>query len=106
MPLSSRAAVAALLITISAPAALAQAPAAPPAASAPGGTYRPAFEGYRRFSEQPLAPWKDSNDRVAEIGGWKAYAREAAGAGQAASPAAPAASAAAGHPGHHDHRQP
>lgn len=39
--------------------------------------YTSAFDGYRRFSEEELVPWRASNDRVREIGGWQAYAREA-----------------------------
>lgn len=78
MLLPARAAVTALLTTLWATAAFAQSPSASNAASGPAPTYRSAFEGYQRFSEQPVTPWKASNDRVAQIGGWKAYAREAA----------------------------
>ena len=39
--------------------------------------YVSAFEAYTRYADQPLASWKTSNDEVARIGGWKAYAREA-----------------------------
>lgn len=36
------------------------------------------FDGYAPYAHQPVAPWRKSNDRVGEIGGWRAYAREAA----------------------------
>jgi len=38
--------------------------------------YRSVFTDYRGLSEQPLAPWRESNDTVGRIGGWRAYARE------------------------------
>ena len=49
--------------------------------------YRSALEGYQRYSDEPVQPWRESNDNVGKIGGWRVYAREAQGA-----PAAPAAS--------------
>lgn len=71
-------------------AASAQTPAAP-------GEYRSAFEGYQPYSESKMVPWKEANDTVGKIGGWRAYAKEAA-EGQAqqghAGHAAPAANAA------------
>jgi hypothetical protein len=52
-----------------------------PAANRPAVHYRSAFEGYRAFDDpRPLA-WRDANDMVGRIGGWKAYARESAGQG-------------------------
>ncbi len=36
------------------------------------------FDGYAPYAHQPVAPWRQSNDRVGEIGGWRTYAREAA----------------------------
>lgn len=53
----------------------------------PAASHRSAFVGYRRYAEAAPTGWKDANDTVARIGGWRAYAREAA---------APAASAPAG----------
>lgn len=41
--------------------------------------YRSAFEGYRRYADEPVTPWKAANDQVGRIGGWKTYAKEAAG---------------------------
>lgn len=75
-------------------AALAQASAAPPrpdpadarAATAPL-LHRSAFASYRRLTETPPIAWREANDAVERIGGWRAYAREAQ------APAAPAAPA-------------
>jgi hypothetical protein len=82
------------------------------AEAATGGSYRSAFEGYRPYAEESVLPWAKSNEVVGQIGGWKAYAREAAGETAPSGPAAatpagtPAAaskasSAPAGHEGHH-----
>ncbi len=73
---------------------------------------RPAFEGYQPFADQPVGGWRQLNDTVGAIGGWRAYAREAAGEAPAAAPApstaaprapAPAPAPASGH-GHGSHR--
>jgi|CXWL01.1.fsa_nt_gi hypothetical protein len=50
---------------------------ADPAAVVPSATYRSSFSGYRRMADEPVADWRTSNDAVARIGGWRAYAREA-----------------------------
>jgi hypothetical protein len=71
---------------------------APPAAAAPG--YRSALEGYRPFADQEVAPWKESNDNVGRIGGWRAYAREAQGAASGPRPARAPATPASGHRHH------
>ena len=39
------------------------------ATKAPGLTYRSAFEDYRPFRDQQLAPWREVNDDVARVGG-------------------------------------
>lgn len=59
-------------------------PAAPspdPNVGAPphGAVYRSAFDDYRRHAAQPVTSWRDANNTVGRIGGWQAYAREAAG---------------------------
>jgi hypothetical protein len=67
----------------------------------------PALEGYRSFSDEEVRSWKEANDTVGRIGGWRAYGREAQAnppAGAASAPAAPASGAAPGkdpHAGHH-----
>jgi len=65
--------------------ATAQPSASKPTGADPGaGLYRSAFSGYRRYGDEPLVPWKQANDVVGRIGGWKAYAQEAAGGSQEA----------------------
>jgi hypothetical protein len=60
-------------LTVSAQtAALAPAPAPGPV------PYRSALEGYQPFAETKAVPWKEANDTVGRIGGWRAYAKEAA----------------------------
>lgn len=69
-----------------------------PVAAQPAGAanaspaWRSAFEGYQPYTEAPLASWRESNDQVGRIGGWRAYAREvqeaAAGASDAVAPPA------------------
>jgi hypothetical protein len=66
-------------------------PADPKAVTAPL-VYRSALGDYRKAAaESPPTAWRVANDAVERIGGWRAYAREAA--------AAPAAASAPGGPG-------
>ncbi|MFA6313365.1 MAG: hypothetical protein WCV99_10670 [Sterolibacterium sp.] len=39
--------------------------------------YQSALSKYRAFQDEKISSWKASNDNVARIGGWRAYAREA-----------------------------
>lgn len=83
--------------------ATAGAAATPPDAHDPAPLpWRSALDGYRPFADQAVAPWRESNDTVGRIGGWRAYAREASGmppgpdaAASAAGPAAAPSPAAA-----------
>lgn len=52
---------------------------APQATGAPG-RYRSALDDYQPFNDEKIQPWKESNETVGRIGGWKAYAQEAQGA--------------------------
>lgn len=52
-------------------------PADPEASVPPPPTYRSTFTGYRGAGEAPVGSWRDANDAVARIGGWRVYAREA-----------------------------
>ena len=78
--------------------ALAQAPAQVRAGANPADARVPvpalvhssSFAGYRPHSEAKVAPWREVNDDVGRIGGWKAYAREAYEAAQAAAAQKPA----------------
>jgi len=49
-----------------------------------------ALDAYRRLDEAAATPWREANDQVLRIGGWRAYAREAAQPAQPAPPAPPA----------------
>jgi hypothetical protein len=40
--------------------------------------YRSVFEGYQPYTDKKIVPWKESNDNVGRIGGWREYAKEAA----------------------------
>ena len=47
------------------------------AADVPRTSHESAFKAYRRLGDTPPTPWKQANDTVERIGGWRAYAREA-----------------------------
>lgn len=46
--------------------------------------YRSVFRHYQGFSDVPVAPWPTVNQTVGSVGGWRAYAQEAAAARGAA----------------------
>ncbi|MGH6625430.1 MAG: hypothetical protein ACRECD_02615 [Burkholderiaceae bacterium] len=48
-----------------------------PDAAVPAAQYRSSFSGYRPLRDEPLGSWKETNDQVGRIGGWRVYAREA-----------------------------
>lgn len=62
----------ALLGPVLAHAAGESAPIAPPQANAP----QAALPGYRPYADEPVTSWREANDAVGRIGGWKTYARE------------------------------
>lgn len=71
------------------PAAAAERPAVLEArAAVPALVYRSPFPAAPAVADPAALPWRDANDRVARIGGWKVYAREAQQAAGAAAPAA------------------
>ena len=39
--------------------------------------YSSVFSQYQGFKEQPVLPWRETNDAVEKIGGWRVYAKEA-----------------------------
>lgn len=47
-------------------------------ASATSLRYRSALERYQSYKEQPVQSWREVNDNVGRIGGWRVYAKEAA----------------------------
>ena len=104
------AAVSVLLLTPCADAQSAPAPlGADPLnakAEVPAVTYRSALGAYRPAGDVKLGSWKEANETVARIGGWRVYAREASQPGSAsgASPAgAPANEPARPQAGHGPH---
>lgn len=84
MPRAVRSALlaASLLATLTAaqaqPAATAARPdPLDPKASVPTLRYESSFAQYRRLGEEKPVSWRDANDTVTRIGGWRVYAREA-----------------------------
>ncbi len=70
-----------------------------PKAQVPSVRYESAFAKFRRIGDDKPVAWREANDAVVRIGGWRVYAREAqqpepaAAAKQAAPSAAPASTA-------------
>ncbi len=63
------------------------------------------LRAYKPYADQPVEPWREANDRVGRIGGWRAYAKEIQ-TGEPAKeapqdPAKAPAPAADPHAGHH-----
>lgn len=76
-----------------------------PQASVPALNYESSLSRNRPIGDEKAVPWRDANNTVARIGGWRVYAREARQPD--ASPTAPAAAPnekaqpmPAGHGGH------
>lgn len=46
-------------------------------ASVPQLVYQSPLANYRAFSDAKVSSWKEANDNVGRIGGWRAYAKEA-----------------------------
>jgi hypothetical protein len=67
------------VLTVLVAATLSAAVAQPTPSPAPPTAYRSAFDDYKRHRDEPLIPWRQANDAVGRIGGWRAYAREAQG---------------------------
>ena len=102
-PVRSALLAAALLATLTAQAQPAVKAARPdpldPKASVPAPGYVSSFSQYRLLGDEKPASWRDANDTVTRIGGWRAYAREAQQPDPASSaPGATAAPAAASAP--------
>jgi outer membrane protein TolC len=55
-------------------------------------SYTSPIVDYQKFVDEKVLPWKAANDKVAEIGGWRAYAKEAQANAALASSAPAAAS--------------
>jgi len=52
-------------------------PRSPESAPEQGVQFKSSFSEYVPYSEQSIESWREANDRVGEIGGWRVYAREA-----------------------------
>jgi hypothetical protein len=85
---------AASLPPLAVPAAWAQTPSSRPSpadagAAVPPLVFQSPFARYQAFVEQQVGSWKETNDAVGRIGGWRVYAREAREpeSGSAAQPA-------------------
>jgi hypothetical protein len=86
--------------------AQAQSPSTPrpdpldPKAQVPSVRYESVFAQFRRIGDDKPVAWREANEAVARIGGWRTYAREAqqpdpaAAAKPATPPPAPASTAA------------
>lgn len=42
--------------------------------------FQSAFEGYQPYTDDKSIDWKAANDTAAQIGGWRAYAKQASAA--------------------------
>lgn len=77
-----------------------------PQARVPAVTHPSSLAGYRRLGDDRRIPWKEANETVNRIGGWRAYTREAQQPEPAASTPvprgapAPASGALPAHGGH------
>jgi hypothetical protein len=87
-----------------------------PRARVPPMRYASPLLSYRLAGDVPLLSWREANDEVARIGGWRVYARQAQQAEAMPVPAAAPASVPASapqprpkpaeHSGHAGHRPP
>lgn len=72
-----------LALAMFASAAAAQAPSTDQTTESPpvlsrGLQYRSVIGAYQTYVDQSVQPWREANDRVQRIGGWRAYAKEIA----------------------------
>lgn len=73
-------------------------PQEPSSPAVPALAYRSVFTAYKGYADQPVTSWREANETVNRIGGWRAYAKEAA---QAERPAAEPRGQAGEHEAHH-----
>jgi hypothetical protein len=57
-----------------------------PSVAVPAATHASALARYRSAGEVKVGSWREANDAVTRIGGWRVYAREAAQAEAAPAP--------------------
>lgn len=63
----------------------------------PAPAYSSAFDAYQRYADQLAMSWREANDTVGRIGGWRSYVKEAT---REAPPPVPEAAASAVTPVH------
>ena len=68
---------------------------APPLSEAAPASFKSATEGYQPYTDEATINWKAANDTVAQIGGWRAYAKEASAPSTTPTPTPSAAAASA-----------
>ena len=62
--------------------------------------YSSAIGAYQAYADQQVQSWREANDRVGQIGGWRAYAKEVkTGKPASVKDAAPSSDPHAGHHG-------
>ena len=62
--------------------------------------YSSAIGAYQAYADQQVQSWREANDRVGQIGGWRAYAKEIkTGKPASVKDAAPSSDPHAGHHG-------
>ena len=59
-----------------APSAATNPPASANSSAAEPPPFRTAFEDYKPYTDEKIQGWKQANDNVGQIGGWREYARE------------------------------
>ena len=83
-------------------AAFAQAPAdteAPKPAPLTTLQYSSPLGAYQAYADQPVQSWREANDRVGQIGGWRTYAKEIKMSDPASDKNSPASDPHSGHHG-------
>lgn len=80
-----------------------------PQAKVPALVYISSFAAYRRLGEDKPLSWREANDTVTRIGGWRVYTREAQQAEPVGAPAPAASQPHMAQPmphGHQGHTKP
>lgn len=84
--------------------AAAQSPATPTQPAMPTRLqYTSTLSGYQGYADEPVQSWREANDRVGRIGGWKVYAKEKT---SGVTPAAETPAASLPHGAHHGGGKP
>lgn len=79
--------VATILLLTTPLLAAAQSAPGPDGAKLKAAPYQSSFKLYRGFVDQPVGSWREINDTVSKIGGWRFYARDAEAALSTTKPA-------------------